>query len=95
MDTLSDRLGLSTRQTEPANHPSLWQNLSAEEDRSQDVGSSYPINGSNKRISEIASDLGYSSVEHFSTAFRRYYNHPLEEYRKNSLNISAEQKNDI
>ena len=38
-----------------------------------------------KKISEIAESLGYSSAEHFSSAFRRYYDMNPRDYRKQQL----------
>lgn len=35
-----------------------------------------------KKIAGIAESLGYSSAEHFSSAFRRYYQVSPREYRK-------------
>ena len=36
----------------------------------------------NLGVSEIADILGYSSLEHFSTTFKKYYNRSPREYRK-------------
>jgi AraC-like DNA-binding protein len=36
----------------------------------------------NKRITDIALDIGYSSSEHFSNAFKRYFGMTAREYRK-------------
>ncbi|MBB2183868.1 helix-turn-helix transcriptional regulator [Lachnospiraceae bacterium MD1] len=95
LDTLSDRLGLSTRQTERLIIRHYGKTFLQKRTEAKMSAAAILLMDPNKRISEIASDLGYSSVEHFSTAFRRYYNTSAREYRKNSLNISAEQKNDI
>lgn len=35
-----------------------------------------------RNISSIAEELGYSSAEHFSSAFRSYYRISPREYRK-------------
>ncbi len=36
-----------------------------------------------RSITSIAEELGYFSAEHFSTAFRAYYDVSPREYRKN------------
>ena len=41
-----------------------------------------------KKIAEIAESLGYSSAEHFSSTFRRYYNLSPRDYRKQQLSLS-------
>ena len=37
-------------------------------------------------ITYISDELGYSSIEHFSTAFKRYYGCSPSDYRKMLLN---------
>ena len=43
---------------------------------------------SDRSISSIAEELGYSSVEHFSAAFRKYYNKSARQYRKESRDMT-------
>lgn len=38
---------------------------------------------SDKRISEIADDIGFSSAQYFSTCFKNYTGHSPKEYRTN------------
>ncbi len=35
-------------------------------------------------VTQIADELGYSSVEHFSVAFRKYYGMSATKYRANN-----------
>ncbi|MFQ9396543.1 MAG: helix-turn-helix domain-containing protein [Lachnospiraceae bacterium] len=55
---------------------------SSKKGRSPYVGRRHSAFRSAKKIAEIAEALGYSSAEHFSSAFRRYHHVSPWEYRK-------------
>ena len=38
-----------------------------------------------KSITAVAEDLGYSSIEHFSSAFKSYYHVSPRQYRKEGI----------
>ena len=42
---------------------------------------------SNIKIANLAEQVGYSTPEHFSYAFKKYYNESPNEYRKNKKKI--------
>ena len=44
------------------------------------------LSNKNKSITSIAEELGYSSAEHFSSAFHKYYEMSPREYRKHMIN---------
>lgn len=52
------------------------------------VAASILLTYSDRSISSIAEELGYSSVEHFSAAFRKYYNKSARQYRKESRDMT-------
>lgn len=41
------------------------------------------LDTTNQRIVDISSQVGYSNIAYFSTAFRKYYQVSPQEYRKN------------
>jgi AraC family 4-hydroxyphenylacetate 3-monooxygenase operon regulatory protein len=42
------------------------------------------LRSSSQSISDISDQLGYSSVEHFSNAFRKYWDMGPRDFRKSS-----------
>ncbi len=40
------------------------------------------LSGSSDSITKISEDLGYSAIEHFSHAFKKYYGITARQYRK-------------
>ncbi len=84
LTTLSERLSLSTRQTERLLRE--YYNKSFQEKKAEARMSAAAILLENDKlsISKIAETLGFSSPEHFSTSFRKYYGTSPSEFRKNS-----------
>lgn len=84
LEELSRRLSLSPRQTErllKAQYGKTFQEKKIEARMSAaTVMLSNPMS-----ITAIAEQLGYSSLEHFSTAFKKYYGTSPSHYRKNPL----------
>ena len=80
---LARRLSLSPRQTQRL--LMSYYNKSFQEKKAEARMSAAAILlGDKKRtVSSVAEALGYSSLEHFSTAFRRYYGMSPRDYRKN------------
>lgn len=83
LDELAKRLSLSPRQTQRL--LMTYYNKTFQEKKAEARMSAAAILlGDNKRtISSVADALGYSSLEHFSTAFRRYYGINPKDYRRN------------
>lgn len=82
LELLADKLKLSTRQTQRlliAYYGKSFQEKKAEARMS---AAAMLLSDKTKSITSIAEDLGYSSAEHFSSAFRKYYQMSPREYRK-------------
>jgi len=82
LDILSRRLGLSPRQTERLLRQHYGKTFLQKNAQAKMSAASMLLLDQNKRITDIARDLGYSSVEHFSTAFKRYHHESARNYRK-------------
>ncbi len=79
---LADRLKLSTRQTQRLlmeYYGKTFQQKKAEAKMSAAV---VLLSDKTRSITSIAEDLGYSSAEHFSSAFRKYCQQSPREYRR-------------
>ena len=82
LELLSSRLGLGKRQTQrflQKHYGKTFQQKLSESRLSTAVAY---LTQSEKSIASIAEELGYSSGEHFSSAFRRAYNLSPREFRK-------------
>ncbi len=84
LEDLSSRLGLSPRQTERLLKKHYGKTFLQKKAEARMSAASILLMDPNKRITEIALDLGYSSVEHFSNAFGRYYHKSARDYRKSN-----------
>ncbi len=82
LENLSQRLGLSIRQTERFLKDYYGKTfLQKKTDAKMSMAKIY-LNDKNMNISEIADCLNYSSIQHFSYAFKQYYGITASEYRK-------------
>ncbi len=89
LEDLSSRLGLSPRQTERLLKKHYGKTFLQKKAEARMSAASILLMDPNKRITDIALDLGYSSVEHFSNAFGRYYHKSARDYRKyNSMPLT-------
>ena len=82
LQTLADRLKFSPRQTQrllKEYYGKTFQQKKAEAKMSAAV---VLLSDKSKNITSIAEALGYSSAEHFSSAFRKYYHTSPNKYRK-------------
>lgn len=82
LDALASRLGLSPRQTERLLKKHYGKTFLQKKTEAKMSAATILLMDSKKRITDIALDLGYSSVEHFSSAFQKYYHKSAREYRK-------------
>lgn len=82
LEKLSLRLNLSRRQTERLLHKYYDKTFLQKKAESKMSAASILLRDTSLSITTIAYDLGYSSVEHFSNAFHRYYHMSATEYRK-------------
>ncbi len=81
LETLSARLGLSPRQTERLLKEHYDKTFLQKKSEAKMSAALLLLADNSNSITQIANQLGYSSVEHFSTAFRRYYQKSARAYR--------------
>lgn len=83
LEGLSKRLGLSPRQTERYLKEHYNKTFIQKKTESRMSTAALLLSDPANSITSISDELGYSSIEHFSTAFKRYYKCSPSEYRKN------------
>jgi len=82
LTTLSSKLGLGVRQTNRFLKDCYGKNFQQKKiEAKMSVASGLLANGE-LSATEIAFELGYSSLEHFLTAFKRYYGVSTREFRR-------------
>lgn len=82
LEKLAGRMKLSTRQTERLLQKHYHKTFLQKKTEAKMSAAVLLLGDRRKRITDISVDLGYSSVEHFSNAFKRYYLMSAREYRK-------------
>lgn len=82
LDKLANRLGLSTRQTERFIRDYYGKTFLQKKTESNMAVAALKLADSDNSITKISEDLGYSSIEHFSHAFKKYYGITARQYRK-------------
>ena len=82
LEDLSSRLNLSPRQTERYLKEHYGKTFIQKKTESKMATAALLLSDKNLSITDISDDLGYSSIEHFSTAFKRYYGLSPSTYRK-------------
>ncbi|MBQ7915973.1 MAG: AraC family transcriptional regulator [Firmicutes bacterium] len=82
LERLAARLNISTRQTQRLLHKYYGKNFQEKKAEARMSMAVVMLQQTDKHIYEIAEELGYSSPEHFSNAFRKYYGVSPSEYRK-------------
>lgn len=81
LESLASRLGLSPRQTERLLKKQYGQTFLQKRTQARMAAASTMLLDTGLPITSIAEKLGYSSAEHFSTAFRRFYGISARSYR--------------
>lgn len=79
---LASRLGLSPRQTERFLKENYGMTFLQKKTEAKMSMATVLLSDSNNSITKVSDDLGYSSLEHFSHAFKKYYGITAREYRK-------------
>jgi len=79
---LSEKLNLSTRQTQRLLREYYNKSFQEKKAEARMSAAAILLKDDNRSISEIAQTLGFSSPEHFSTTFRKYYNVSPRKYRE-------------
>ena len=82
LSSLSARLGLSTRQTERLLKEYYGQTFLQKRGEARMSAASILLLNTDKSISDIAAELGFSAIEHFSNAFKRHYGMSARAYKK-------------
>lgn len=85
LEKLASRLGLGIRQTERLLKEQYGKTFLRKKTEARMSAASILLQDSNKSITEISNELGYSSIEHFSAAFKRFYGKSASECRKELL----------
>lgn len=85
LEQLAARLALSTRQTERLIHDLYNKTFRQKKTEARMSAAILLLSDPARSISSVAEELGYSSVEHFSTAFRRYYGESASTYRAKEI----------
>jgi len=83
LEKLAVRLGLSSRQTERLLRKHYDKTFLQKKQESKMAAAAVLLKNPKCRITDAAMALGYSSIEHFSYAFCRYYGVSAREWRKN------------
>lgn len=79
---LSAQLGLGTRQTERLLQKKYGKSFLQKKAEARMSAAAILLADSSRSITSIAEELGYSSIEHFSSAFRKYYAISPRQFRK-------------
>lgn len=83
LEDLSARLGLSSRQTERLMLETYGKTFLQKRADARISAAEILLTYTERSISDIAQEVGYSSSEHFSNAFRKYRQISPREFRKN------------
>lgn len=86
LDVLAAKLNLSTRQTQRLLMEYYGKTFQQKKAEARMSVAAILLSDKARSITSIAEDLGYSSIEHFSSAFRNFYQTSPREYRK-QLNL--------
>lgn len=85
MEELSNRLGLSVRQTSRILYNRYGQNFIQKRTEARMAAAATFLRENNLSIAEISKRLGYSCPNHFHAAFKKYYQKTASEYRADYL----------
>ncbi len=83
LTTLSKRLSLSTRQTERLLREYYNKSFQEKKAEARMSAAAILLGDNTHSISELSEILGFSSPEHFSTSFRKYYGVSPRNFRQN------------
>lgn len=82
LEELGNLLGLSTRQTQRLLQKQYGKTFLQKKTEARMSAAAILLSNAEYSITSIAEELGYSSIEHFSSAFRNYYFMSPRQYRK-------------
>jgi AraC-like DNA-binding protein len=91
---LAQKLGLSVRQTERTIQQYFGISFTQKKTQARMSAAVHLLSTTSMSISEIARHVGFSSLEHFCSAFKKYYNVSAGEYRSlhrpSDLNVKSQ-----
>jgi AraC-like DNA-binding protein len=79
--TLAQKLGLSVRQTERIIHHYFGMSFTQMLTKARMTAAAHLLHTTSMSVSEIAEHVGFSSLESFCNAFRKYYNVSAGDFR--------------
>ncbi|MEZ3507492.1 MAG: AraC family transcriptional regulator [Lachnospiraceae bacterium] len=82
LDALASRLNLSARQTQRLLQNDYGKTFQQKKTEARMSIASILLGDKSRSIASIAEELGYASAEHFSSAFKKYYQVSPGNYRK-------------
>ncbi len=82
LESLAKRLNLSTRQVQRLLIRHYGMNFQNKKTEAKMSAASIMLRSGDMSVTQIADELGYSSVEHFSAAFRKYFGMSATVYRR-------------
>lgn len=88
LEVLSERLGLSCRQTQRLLKEHYGKTFLQKKTEAKMAAALLLLSEKQRTISSVSDALGYSSIEHFSVAFKNYYHVSPREYRKHGSNMT-------
>lgn len=83
--SLANKINLSARQTERLLRLHYKKTFQQKKTEARMSAACMKLRENKDSVSKIAQDLGYSSVEHFSGSFRRYFQMTPSAYKKSSI----------
>lgn len=87
LSMLADMLSLSVRQTQRLLQASYGKTFSQKLMEARFASASHMLSNTSLSITEISERLGFSSIEYFSTAFRKFMGCSPREYRARHRNL--------
>ena len=85
LEDLAGRLGLGARQTERLLQRQYGKTFLQKKAEARMSAAAILLSDTSRSITSVAEDLGYSSIEHFSSAFKNYYRISPRQYRKEGV----------
>lgn len=85
LEELAGKLKLSPRQTERLLLRQYGKTFLQKKAEARMSAAAILLSDTSRSITSIAEDLGYSSIEHFSSAFKSYYHISPRQYRKEGV----------
>lgn len=89
---LADKLGLGVRQTQRLLMERYGKNFQTKRGEARMSAASILLAYTGRSVASVAEELGYSSAEHFTVAFKRWFGISAGEYRKQHAVKAAQEQ---